>query len=82
MYLLLSVNVALDGQATQSSTGMSFYPHLAIDGKSGIGMSPDVFFTCSITSLSSNPWWRVQLKEETVVQQVIILSIIRLKEPG
>ncbi len=63
-------NVALNGKATQVSTGFNGVAHLAIDGNT----NGDYFQAKSTTSTqaASDPWWEVELKEPHTLDKVVI----------
>ena len=58
-------NVALNRNATQSSTDAFMKASAALDGTEN---------NCAETTLSESPWWLVELVVEHDVQQVAVLS--------
>ncbi|KAM9450168.1 fucolectin-like [Clarias gariepinus] len=68
----LSVDVALQGIATQSSTLTNAYPaKLAIDGNTASSLS---YGSCTHTNADYSPWWRVDLLAVYDIRTVIITN--------
>jgi hypothetical protein len=65
-------NIALAGEATQSSTAGESAAKLVIDGKT-TGNSEKMNVT-SLTEVSENPWWELDLKSTADVERVALWS--------
>ncbi|MBC7856388.1 MAG: hypothetical protein IAF94_23400 [Pirellulaceae bacterium] len=65
-----SVNVAVRGNATQSSTDYDGSAKLANDGNTN-GQYPDSK-SVSHTRLEDNPWWEVDLGAEKVLDKIVV----------
>jgi mono/diheme cytochrome c family protein len=63
-------NLALGGEATQSSTASEAPAKLAIDGKTNGNFSTGK--TTTLTTISENPWWEVDLKATHSIERVIV----------
>src|SRR5437016_2750482 len=62
-------NVALQGEASQSSTAYEAPARLAIDGKTDGDFDAK---TTTHTEASENPWWEVDLKEAQPIDSVVV----------
>ncbi|KAI7813901.1 hypothetical protein IRJ41_004039 [Triplophysa rosa] len=71
VYSLVSLNLALRGTATQSST---LTPWAAQNANDGVRHGPGTAESCSITSSESNPWWRLDLLHVYDISTVIITA--------
>ncbi|XP_060744449.1 uncharacterized protein LOC132858221 [Tachysurus vachellii] len=71
-FLLRTVNVALKGIATQSSSySGSYYASLAIDGNRASNMNS---YSCTTTNAQIGPWWKVDLLAVYDISNVIITN--------
>ena len=82
--VLLIPNVALNGEATQSSDhhhtvavhGTSFvdpdYAHYAIDGKFGTDLGARD--RCAITNADPGAWWQADLKYQMKIEKVAVTT--------
>ena len=72
---LLTPNVALNGEATQSSNLKHFrfidpdVANYAIDGKFDTDVD-DLNARCALTHKETGPWWQVDLKDEYEISKV------------
>ncbi|XP_051981773.1 uncharacterized protein LOC127643188 [Xyrauchen texanus] len=73
VYGYLLGNLAIGGNATQSSTYLSWFAGQAIDGNRGFNTQANT--ACSSTNNESNPWWRVDLNYAYIVNTVVISNI-------
>ena len=80
-------NVAYNKTATQSSTlyygnPVDFYwmANLATDGHKSNRLNIDWNPVCSATYQQDNPWWRVDLGQELLIEKIIIYG--RLQKAG
>ena len=68
-----SVNLALNGTASQSTTNLGARASRAIDGDTN-----GVFISGSASQTKSedtNSWWQVALEEESTVKEIIIYNV-------
>jgi len=65
------VNVALEGKATQDTTGWSGVASRAIDGNTDSNYWGN---SCSHNAATSGGWWQFTLDEPTNIQQVVIYN--------
>jgi hypothetical protein len=65
-----SENVAVKGNATQSSTGYYGYAKLANDGNTNGQYYDSKSVSC--TNLEDNPWWEVDLGAEKVLDKIVV----------
>ena len=77
---LLVPNVALNGEATQSSNFHHYgwfvdpdYANYAIDGKFDTDIH-DLRARCALTQKETGPWWQVDLKNEYEIRQVAVTT--------
>ncbi|KAI7814670.1 hypothetical protein IRJ41_023551 [Triplophysa rosa] len=71
--ILLSENLAIKGQATQSSTYLIWSAPHAIDGVRH-GPDPDTVTYCSATGYEISPWWRLDLLDVYNINTVLITA--------
>ena len=64
-------NLARLGVATQSSTSSNGHARYAIDGNLDGVFS---HHSCTHTSASTNPWWKVTFNDEILFHEVIITN--------
>ena len=64
-------NLARQGVATQSSTSSNGLARYAIDGNAD---GDFMHHSCSHTSESTNPWWKVTFKDEILLDHIIITN--------
>lgn len=67
-----SVNVALRGQATQIDT----FNHLAAASNAIDGNRDSIYYhdSCTHTYTTTNPWWRVDLRDTHVITSITIVN--------
>jgi len=65
-----NTNIALKGNATQSSTDYEGPPKLAIDGNTNGDYN--IAKSTTHTKIENNPWWEVQLSQLSPIDKVVI----------